>query len=78
MKKKEEKKKSIIVELLSLSALQITCAEEKKKLPRIRSLDLNSIPRQWQADRKREQTSMGSLGRNPELKSPSSFGYALN
>lgn len=47
-----KKKKSIIVELLSLSVLQITCAEEKKKLPRIRSPDLNSIPRQWQVDRK--------------------------
>ena len=76
--KKKKKKKSIILELLSLSALQITCAEEKKKLPRIRSLDLNSIPRQWQADRKREQTSVGSLGGNPELKSLSSVGCALN
>lgn len=47
-----EGKKSIIVELLSLNVLQITCAEAKKKLPRIRSADLNSISRQWQADRK--------------------------
>lgn len=73
----EEKKKSIIVELLSLSALQITCAEEKKKLSRIQSLEPRLHSKTMADGQKREQASMGSLGRNPKLKSQSSFCCAL-
>lgn len=55
----KREKKSIIVELLSLSVPQITCAEEKKEIT------THSIPRPqlysktMAGGRKREQTSVG-------------------